>query len=256
MNWTCIKRSEESRTSSERLLNVQFTSFAQGENAWLNQLLSNRSSSNPYHVFRRIAVIPFQTLCEEMVVIHSHIKSNTFYKKSVFNYTSWSLFLKSFACAHLMFSLTFVLLVSKIIESVKCFCSILCISGEIFIISMETSKYFSWDTVINSPPRGIPFCLFSKVIAKIYRHFSLENFMRFFSCKYLMQTEWPPISVLRDFINMPQALRSRGDRGGVSPPQSYLLMCPFLLMNSLNMLFLKEVTKNVHKNWQAKSQAS
>ena len=31
---------------------------------------------------------------------------------------------------------------------------------------------------------------------------------------------------------------------------------PFLLMNPLNVLFLKEVTKNVNENQQAKSRAS
>ena len=41
-----------------------------------------------------------------------------------------------------------------------------------------------------------------------------------------------------------------GCRGDVSPPQSFLLMRP------LNVLFLKEVTKNVHENQQPKSQAS
>ena len=49
----------------------------------------------------------------------------------------------------------------------------------------------------------------------------------------------------------------QGVRVGVSPlTQSSLLMCPFLLMSSLNVLFLKEVTKNVHENQQAESRAS
>ena len=53
----------------------------------------------------------------------------------------------------------------------------------------------------------------------------------------------------------PQALRSRVAEGASAtppplPPQSYLLMRP------LNVLFLKEVIKNVHENQQAKSRAS
>ena len=39
-------------------------------------------------------------------------------------------------------------------------------------------------------------------------------------------------------------------------PQSSLLMCPFLLAIPLNVLFLKEVTNNVHENQQAKSRAN
>ena len=55
-----------------------------------------------------------------------------------------------------------------------------------------------------------------------------------------------------------QALRSRGEDGALTPrpPQSSLFMCSFLLMSSLNVLFLKEVTQNVHENQQAKSWAS
>ena len=55
-----------------------------------------------------------------------------------------------------------------------------------------------------------------------------------------------------------QALWSRRARGGVAPLplESFLLMCPFLLMSPFNVLFLKEVTKIVHENQQAKSQAS
>ena len=40
------------------------------------------------------------------------------------------------------------------------------------------------------------------------------------------------------------------------PPQSSLLMYRFWLMSRLNVLFLKEVTENVHENQQAKSLAS
>ena len=40
------------------------------------------------------------------------------------------------------------------------------------------------------------------------------------------------------------------------PAQSSLLMCPFLLMSPLIMLFLKEVAKNVYENQQAKSSES
>ena len=47
----------------------------------------------------------------------------------------------------------------------------------------------------------------------------------------------------------------RGGRGGVSPPKD-LLMYPFLLMSPLNVLFLKDVTKNIDENQQAKSRAS
>ena len=43
---------------------------------------------------------------------------------------------------------------------------------------------------------------------------------------------------------------------GRNLPQSSLLMCPFLLVIPLNVLFLKEVTSNIHENQQAKSRAS
>ena len=43
---------------------------------------------------------------------------------------------------------------------------------------------------------------------------------------------------------------------GALAPQISPLMCPFLLMNPLNVLFLKEVTKYVHENQQAKPRAS
>ena len=43
---------------------------------------------------------------------------------------------------------------------------------------------------------------------------------------------------------------------GCQPSQSSLLRCPFLPMSPLNVLFLKEATKNVHENQQAKSRAS
>ena len=59
-----------------------------------------------------------------------------------------------------------------------------------------------------------------------------------------------------------QALRNRG-RGGISPhPPSppplpkFSVDVPFLLMSPLNVLFLKEVTKNVHENQQVKSRAN
>ena len=53
---------------------------------------------------------------------------------------------------------------------------------------------------------------------------------------------------------------ARGGRGGVSlltpPPPKFSVDVPFLLISPLNVLFLKEVTKNVHENQQAKSRAS
>ena len=39
------------------------------------------------------------------------------------------------------------------------------------------------------------------------------------------------------------------------PPQSSLLMCLFSLMNHLNDLFLKDITKNIDESQQEKSQA-
>ena len=48
----------------------------------------------------------------------------------------------------------------------------------------------------------------------------------------------------------------QGGRGGLSPPQSSLSMCPFLLVSPLNVHFLKEVTKNVRENQQVKLRAS
>ena len=38
-------------------------------------------------------------------------------------------------------------------------------------------------------------------------------------------------------------------------PQSSLLMCLFSLMNPLNDLFLKDITKNIDESQQEKSQA-
>ena len=52
--------------------------------------------------------------------------------------------------------------------------------------------------------------------------------------------------------------QGEGGRGSVSPPPKKisLLMLPFLLMSPINVLFSKEVTKNVHENQKAKSLAS
>ena len=52
-----------------------------------------------------------------------------------------------------------------------------------------------------------------------------------------------------------QALRNRGAEGASTPPK-FSAGVPFLLMSPLNMLFLKEVTKNVRENQQLKSRAS
>ena len=44
---------------------------------------------------------------------------------------------------------------------------------------------------------------------------------------------------------------------GTTPPKNVICWCaPFLLMSPLNVLFLKKVTKDVHKNQQAKSRTS
>ena len=40
-----------------------------------------------------------------------------------------------------------------------------------------------------------------------------------------------------------------GQRGRLQP-QSFLSMCSFFLMSLLNVLFLKEVTENIHENQQ------
>ena len=68
---------------------------------------------------------------------------------------------------------------------------------------------------------------------------------------------------LNQYICLTQAFRSRGRRNGRQPPpplplpkKSSLLTCPFLLMSPLNVVFLKEVTKNVDGNQQAKLRAS
>ena len=50
-----------------------------------------------------------------------------------------------------------------------------------------------------------------------------------------------------------------GGKGGVRgrrPPQSSLLMRPFLLISLLNVVFLEEITTNIYENQQAKSQAN
>ena len=54
----------------------------------------------------------------------------------------------------------------------------------------------------------------------------------------------------------PEQGKEGGGREGVRPPQRCLLMCTFLPMSPLNLLFSKEVTKNVHENQQTKSRAS
>ena len=76
-----------------------------------------------------------------MVVTHPHIKANDFYKNSIFNYfISWN-FLKCFVWDQLVFLLTLVLSLGKIIESVKYIFSLFRASLEkVFIISMETIK--------------------------------------------------------------------------------------------------------------------
>ena len=50
------------------------------------------------------------------------------------------------------------------------------------------------------------------------------------------------------------------EQGGVAevasappPPQKFFGYVPFFLMSPLNVLFLKEVTQNLHENQQAKS---
>ena len=43
---------------------------------------------------------------------------------------------------------------------------------------------------------------------------------------------------------------------GTSAPPKFSVDVPFLLMSPLNVLFLKEETKNVLENQQAKSRAS
>ena len=52
----------------------------------------------------------------------------------------------------------------------------------------------------------------------------------------------------------------QGGRGGVSTPsppkKKFSVDAPFLLMSPSNVFFLKEVTKNVLENQQAKSRAS
>ena len=56
-------------------------------------------------------------------------------------------------------------------------------------------------------------------------------------------------------VSLEETKTNLGQRGRQSP-QSSLLMCPFLLMSPLNVLFLKKVTNNIHENQQAKSRAS
>ena len=59
------------------------------------------------------------------------------------------------------------------------------------------------------------------------------------------------------FCFLAQVHRSTRGRGSVTcTSQSSLLMCSFLLRSPLNVLFLKEVPKNVHENQQEKSGAS
>ena len=53
-------------------------------------------------------------------------------------------------------------------------------------------------------------------------------------------------------LSVRKALRSRGEEGR-EPPQISLLICLFLMVIPLNVLFLKEVTNNKHENQQAKS---
>ena len=48
----------------------------------------------------------------------------------------------------------------------------------------------------------------------------------------------------------------QGGKRGHQPPQSSLLMCPYLLVIPLNVLYLKEVNNNVHENQQAKLPAN
>ena len=62
---------------------------------------------------------------------------------------------------------------------------------------------------------------------------------------------------IAQYIKKKQAVRRGGGcRGGGAQRglqhfQSSLLMCPFLLISPLNMLFPKKVTENVHENQEA-----
>ena len=58
----------------------------------------------------------------------------------------------------------------------------------------------------------------------------------------------------RQFYSCPSTQKSL--RGSYYNPLTSEVKLPFLLMSPLNVLFLKEVTKNVHENQQAKSRAS
>ena len=78
------------------------------------------------------------------------------------------------------------------------------------------------------------------------------------SCIDLIFTNQPNLIANRrthPFVHENQALRSRGGRGGMSPPK-FFVDVPFKLISPLNVLFLKEVTKNVHENQQSKSRTS
>ena len=70
-------------------------------------------------------------------------------------------------------------------------------------------------------------------------------------------TECTNVCNYADDTTFPGPLK-QGQRGSQAPPQNKqiktsLLMCLFLLRISLNVLFLKEVTNNVHENQRAKS---
>ena len=61
--------------------------------------------------------------------------------------------------------------------------------------------------------------------------------------------------IFYSFSGPPEQGRRGRDRGDVCPP-NFSIDVPFFLINPLNVLFLKEVTQNVHGNEQAKSRAT
>ena len=115
-----------------------------------------------------------------------------------------------------------------------------------------TGKQLRWSLFFNNG--ALTQVLFYE-FCKVFRAHVLQNTSRrLFLCNKTHYYNQILHSIL--MIIYIQALRSRGQRGEDSSPLPPSPSPQMVQMGSLNVLLLKEVTKNVHENQQAKSRAN